>query len=61
MVKLGVQQRGKATRACGHLVVSYFLLWKARAAWGLSTIIRAISTTCLRSLGLSVFCRVVPR
>jgi hypothetical protein len=61
MVKMGVQPRGKATRACGHLVVSYFLLWKARAAWGPSAIIRAIPTPCLRSLGLSAFCRVAPR
>jgi hypothetical protein len=33
MVKLGVLPLGKATHACGCLVVSYSLLRTERAAW----------------------------
>jgi hypothetical protein len=39
MLKLDVLRRGKATRACDRLVVSYSLLWMARAACGSNAII----------------------
>jgi hypothetical protein len=58
MVQLAVLPLGKATHACGRLVVSYSLLWTAQAAWGPNAIIRAMLT--LRSLGLGAIHRVAP-
>jgi hypothetical protein len=60
MVKLGVLPWGKPMRACGSLVVLYFLLWMAWAAQGPIDIIRATPSPGLRSLGLGVAHHVVP-
>jgi hypothetical protein len=51
MVKLGVLPRGKATRACGCLAVSYSLLWTTRAARGPNAIILAMPTLAFVAWG----------
>jgi hypothetical protein len=60
MIKLSVLLWDKATRAYGHLAISYSLLRTARAAWTPSAIIRAMSTLGLRSLRLGMTHRVAP-
>jgi hypothetical protein len=60
MVKLGILPREKATRACGHLAILYSLLRTVWAVRALGTIIRAMPTPGLRSLGLDTVRRVVP-
>lgn len=52
MVKLNVLPRGKATCACGRLIVSYSLSRTTQSTWGLGTVILATPTLGLHSLGL---------
>jgi hypothetical protein len=59
-VKLGIIPWGKTTQARSLLAVSYSLCRTTRATWGLSTIIQAMSSPSLRSLGLGAVRRVAP-
>jgi hypothetical protein len=60
MVKLGILPWGKAMCAYGCLTITYSLLQTTWAGWGPSTIIRAMLTPGLKSLGSAWFVMLRP-